>query len=146
MFQDQGRDQLRRYYFESWRKYRAGEALNPFEQSIAQVIAQHPEYHSVFDQPDKFLDKDYLPEMGMTNPFLHLGMHLGIQEQLSTQRPQGILRIYQEMLTKIGDAHEVEHHMMDCLAESLWQAQRSGTAPDESAYLECLENSAASGK
>jgi len=29
--------------------------------------------------------------------------------------------------------------MIECLGRALWEAQRAGTQPDESAYLECLQ-------
>jgi len=34
--------------------------------------------------------------------------------------------------------HAAEHAMIECLGEALWQAQRSGRAPDEAAYLAAL--------
>ena len=73
-----------------------------------------------------------------SNPFLHMGMHIAIREQLSTQRPPGIEAAYKQLLERLGDLHAVEHHMMECLGQAMWEAQRQGTPPDESAYLECL--------
>src|SRR3569623_656089 len=47
----QDRDQLRQVFIESWRKFRADEALQPLEQLIAQAIHAHPEYHALSDRP-----------------------------------------------------------------------------------------------
>jgi hypothetical protein len=75
--------------------------------------------------------------MGETNPFLHMGMHLAIQEQLGGQRPEGILEVYQQLCRRMT-GHAAEHQMMECLGETLWEAQRNGVEPDERVYLERL--------
>jgi len=136
----QDRSQLRRLFFSAWRKHQTREIVEPLEQLIIQIIQQHPEYHSLLENEEAQLDKDYTPEMGQTNPFLHMAMHIGIQEQLASQRPDGITACYSELLRIYSDPHEVEHQMMECLAEMMWQSQRNGAAPDEMAYLECLRN------
>lgn len=136
----QNRDQLRQVYFETWKKYQNQLPLEPLEKMITEVVLQHPEYHDMLENLEGSLHKEYLPEMGESNPFLHMGMHIGIQEQLSTDRPSGIRLLYQQLLNRHKDAHRVEHLMMDCLAEMIWQAQRNQTSPDENSYLECLRN------
>ena len=129
------RNQLRALYFESWRKHQSGEPLEPLEKQIVAVIAQHPEYQRYLDDYEDALTMDFLPEMGETNPFLHMGLHIAIHEQLSTDRPSGIIGIYQQLQLRYGDTHAAEHQMIDCLAETLWEAQRNGKAPDEKRYL-----------
>ncbi len=136
----QNRDQLRQVYFETWRKYQNHLPLEPLEKMIAEVVVQHPEYHALLENPEGSLSKDYLPEVGESNPFLHMGMHIGIREQLTTNRPAGIRTVYQQLLKRHQDAHAVEHLIMECLAEMIWQAQRNQLAPDEVRYLECLHN------
>jgi len=132
------RTALRRFYAESWRKARANEPLETLEQQIATVISEHPEYQRYFESTDESLDRDFSPESSESNPFLHMGMHLALREQLATGRPVGIRELWPRLLKKIGDAHEVEHRMMECLAQALWEAQRSNRMPDEASYLECL--------
>jgi len=123
---------------ESWRKHQAKEAMEPLEKVIAQVVEQHPEYHAFLEQGESALGRDFHPADGETNPFMHMGMHIAIHEQLSTQRPEGITAAYQSLLVRMGNPHEVEHRMMDCLAEALYQAQMQNRLPDESAYLDCV--------
>ena len=84
------------------------------------------------------LDEEFLPEAGQTNPFLHMGLHLGLREQVATDRPQGIATIFSTLASKLGDPHDAEHRMIECLAETLWEAQRDGRPPDEVLYLERL--------
>lgn len=133
------RNQLRRYYIDVWHKAQHDQPLEPLERIVADTIQLHPEYQSILSDPDKALGREYLPGSGESNPFMHMGMHIAIHEQLNTNRPTGIRDIYQRLCARHGDAHEAEHRMMECLAEMIWQAQRQGTAPDESLYLKRLE-------
>ena len=132
------RNQLRKMFFASWQKFQSGDAMEPLEQMIAQIIQQHPEYHILLRDEDAHLDKDYTPEMGETNPFLHMSMHIAIVEQLSIDRPAGIKNLYQQLLSKYGDSHVVEHHIMECLGQMMWEAQRNQAMPDDQQYMECL--------
>ncbi len=131
---------MRQFFIDSWRKHSQGQPLEPLEALIAMVIEQHPEYHPLLNDPDACLSRDYLPEMGETNPFLHMGMHIAIQEQLATGRPAGIQAIHHTLRQKLQSDHEAEHAMMDCLAEMMWQAQKNQTPPDENDYLDCLRD------
>ena len=132
----QDRHELRKMYADAWQKHVDGQPMSPLESLIAGVVAQHPEYQEVLTGGD--LDKDYTPEGGQTNPFLHMGLHLGIREQVATDRPPGIAKIYQQLAARDGDPHAAEHRMIDCLAETLWEAQSANRAPDEALYLERL--------
>ncbi len=122
----------------AWEKHREQVPMEPLEQLIAAVIQQHPEYHRYLESPDDVLDRDFTPEGGQTNPFLHMGMHISLQEQISADRPAGISALYRKLTKKTGDPHASEHRMMECLGQVLWEAQRSNRMPDEQAYLACL--------
>ena len=130
------RDQSREYFLRVWHKMNSGEALQPLEAVIARVIGDHPEYHGSLNAPHGVLERDFDGADGRTNPFLHMGLHIAIVEQLQTDRPGGIRQAYQQLLSASGDdSHAVEHRMMECLARSLWQAGAEGGAPDERSYL-----------
>lgn len=132
------RNQMRRFFTEAWRKARAGEELIPLERMLAGIIQQHPEYQPLLESAEGVLEKDFLPDFGETNPFLHMGMHISLQEQVATDRPPGIRQLYQQVVRQVGDDHEAEHRMMECLGRMLWEAQRENRLPDEQAYLRCL--------
>jgi len=132
----QDRRELRTMYAQAWQKHLQGGPLSPLEAQIAAVVADHPEYHYAVTGGD--LDRDYTPEGGRSNPFLHMGLHLGLREQVATDRPPGIAAIYRDVRARLGSEHEAEHRMIDCLAETLWEAQRQDQAPDEHRYLERL--------
>ena len=130
------RNELRKMYKDAWQKRCDESPLTPLEAQISDVVEWHPEYHG--DVTSDELDKDYTPDGGQTNPFLHMGLHLGIREQVATNRPAGISGIFATLAAKLGDAHAAEHQMIDCLAETLWEAQSQNTAPDEHNYLQRL--------
>ena len=132
----QDRHELRKMYADAWRKQVAGQPMSPLEAQIAAVVAEHPEYHDAVTGED--LDREYTPEGGRTNPFLHMGLHLGVREQVATDRPAGIRKLFETLAASKGSAHNAEHAMIDCLAETLWEAQSKNSLPDESAYLERL--------
>ena len=138
MFQ-QSREALRHTYYTAWKKAQDHLPLTPLEQQIVTIIAQHPEYHPIFQQPDRYLYQDYLPEFGETNPFLHMGLHLALQEQCNTNRPAGIQKIHQTLCQQLGETHAAEHKMMAVLAESLHEAQRNNQPPDEQRYVQALQ-------
>jgi hypothetical protein len=137
MFANASREELRRRYVTAWQRRRAGLPLEPVDAQIADVIALHPEYHALLEAPDA-LTGEFTVEQGLINPFLHMGLHLGVREQIATNRPAGVREIHATLARRLGDPHEAEHRMADLLAEILWNAQRAGRAPDEAAYLERL--------
>ena len=140
MIYGQNRDQLRGIWFEAWDNFINKQTLIPLHQELVNIIQLHPEYKIIFEKPDDYLGKEYLPEFGETNPFLHLSMHQGIHEQLSSNRPSGIREIFNSLCLQYGDPHLTEHAMMEGFAETLWQAQRTGTLPDENEYLKRINN------
>lgn len=138
IFGGQNRDQLRRMYLETWRKFTQRAPLEPLEAQVAAVIAEHPEYVPWLEKGDAALGAEFTPESGRQNPFLHMGLHLAIRDQVATDRPPGIAGIHQSLTKRHGDPHAAEHAMLESLAETLWESQRHGRPPDEQAYLERL--------
>ena len=137
------REQMRRAFYTAWQKKLAAqtsqsaEPLQPLEELLAQIISEHPEYHQLLSDNTQ-LNKEWFPEAGETNPFLHMSMHLTIREQISTNSPAGISTAYQNLLNKLKDQTETEHAMMECVGEMLWQAQRNNTQPDFNHYIKCV--------
>jgi hypothetical protein len=133
----QDRNELRRLYSDAWGKSRRGELLSPLEAQIAQVIDEHSEYQSLIE--NLRTDAEFLPEQGQSNPFLHMGLHLALRDQVKTNRPAGIRSVFEQLSATVADRHAVEHAMLECLAESLWEAQQNHAMPDEERYLERLK-------
>ncbi len=132
------RDEARQFMIDAWAKYRAQAPLTPLERIAAGLVALHPEYHAILEQPDRHRDRDFQPETGDVNPFLHLSLHLAVAEQLSIDQPPGIRAHYERLRVARGDEHAALHAVLECLGEVIWHAQRHGTAPDAASYLDCL--------
>lgn len=131
------REQVRRFFCEAWRKHRERQILEGAEVTAADLIEQHPEYHSLLENPDAAVEQEFTPENGQMNPFLHLSLHLAIADQISIDQPAGIRAIY-DILRQRLDVHETEHVILECLAETLWRSQRDGKPMDAVYYLESL--------
>ncbi|HED17533.1 MAG TPA: DUF1841 family protein [Gammaproteobacteria bacterium] len=134
----QDQEQLRMQYYRAWEKHRSGEVLEPLESLLADIIVMHPEYHQTIEALGQEED-DSTTATDQHNPFLHMGLHIALLEQVQTNRPDGIAAIYNKLLNKHQNEHLVQHLMIDCLAEALWQGQHSPGGPDENQYKECLE-------
>jgi hypothetical protein len=137
MFSDD-RKTHRQVMVDAWAKARNGLPLEPLEAQIVQIVQMHPEYRAALDEPEATLDRDWLPENGDTNPFLHLGLHLAVLEQIGLDRPAGIRKLHAHLVAATGTAHAADHRVIDCLAEALWRAQRDGKPFNEKAYLKCI--------
>ncbi len=131
---------VRMFFFNVWDKSVNGVALEGLEKIAYSIILEHSEYHKILKNKDKYLTFHWPPEAGETNPFLHLSMHMSIMEQLSIDQPRGICDLYSQLCVKIGNEHEAQHEVMECLAEMLWQAQYTKNQPDANIYLECLRS------
>lgn len=133
------REQVRALFFETWRKYRGGETLAGMETIALGAVLLHPEYHRVLDAPERHRDQEYFPELGETNPFLHLSLHVALEEQLTIDQPAGVRERFSLIVRKTADRHAALHAAIDCLAEMIWRSQRDRAPPDATAYLGCLE-------
>jgi hypothetical protein len=132
------RDEARRFLIDAWAKYRAAQPLSDLEQKAVALIAIHPEYHALLEDADAHVARDYRPEQGEINPFLHLSLHLAVAEQLAIDQPPGILAQFDRLRIARDDEHAALHAIVECLGEVVWQAQRTGTGPDATLYLDCL--------
>jgi hypothetical protein len=133
------RDQARQFLFDAWAKFKQAAALSDLEKIAVEVLQMHPEYHAIFNVPEQYLQQAYFPEMGVTNPFLHISLHLSVIEQISIDQPTGIKALHAALREQHADEHSAYHDVMDCLAETLWQAQRDNTGPDGVHYLQLLQ-------
>lgn len=133
MFYSNQISEIRKFYIQAWQKYQNHLELTGLEIQICEVIKGHPEYHQWLS--DQHLDTHFHPEIQGSNPFMHMGLHLALIEQIQTDRPQGIREIYQKLLKQYPSSHDVEHAMIEILAYQLWDAQKNQQAPDEKQYL-----------
>ena len=131
------REQLRAHrqiFWDAWHKAQANLPINALEVRIARVIEMHPEYHHFFDDMESFLERDFQVDDGM-NPYLHLSLHLALEEQLATKHPPEAARAMDQLVSvKKMDRHDALHKLLEVLAETVYYAQRAGQEPDVEAY------------
>lgn len=132
------RDQARQFLFDAWAKFQQQVGLTDLEKIAVGVIEMHPEYHAILDAPERNMDQQYFPEMGETNPFLHLNLHLSVLEQIKINQPIGIQPSYQTLLAHHQDEHLAQHDLLDCLAETIWHSQRNQQPLDSNHYLQLI--------
>jgi hypothetical protein len=126
-------------YRSAWRKFKTQQTLSPLDRQIVAVISEHPEYRVIVESAAADL-ANYSPRSGQLNPWLHMGLHLAIREQVATDRPAGIAEVHARLASQAGGAHEAEHRMLETLATAMFDAQRSGKPPDEAVYLDRLRS------
>ena len=134
---DPSRDQARQFFLDAWLKYRNRDVLTQLETLAADLVAHHPEYQPLLEDADA-VHKDFSPEDGQINPFLHLSLHLAIEEQLSINQPPGIRDAFEQCQARHGDRHAALHDVLECLGETLWRAQRDKAPLDGRAYVDCV--------
>lgn len=137
------RDEVRAFFFDAWAKFKVKQTLTDLEKIALGVMHMHPEYHAILNATEQFKHQEYFPEFGETNPFLHMSLHLSILEQISINQPIGIADIYEKLKLKHQNEHDLEHKaqhdILECLGESIWQAQRNNTALDANNYVQLLQ-------
>lgn len=140
------RDQVRRFFTEAWQKRRAHLPASALEVMAADIAELHPEYHGLLESGEDALAREWTPLGGETNPFLHLSLHLAIEEQLSIDQPPGVRARFAELLVRHdGDRHDALHDVLECLGEMLWRAGQNQAPPDAAAYLACMGRAAGRG-
>jgi len=132
----QDRSKQREFLASAWQKHITAQTLEPLELQLALIVQKHPEYHALIND----ISLEYFPEQGKTNPFLHINLHLALQDQLALNQPIGINDIYKKLIVIHSDIHEVEHMMMECIAEMIFNSQKNNTALDQDNYLVNLKN------
>jgi hypothetical protein len=132
------REEARRFLTDAWMKHRAGQPLEGLERAVCGIVALHPEYHALLEDPARNIERDWTPESGQANPFLHLSLHLAVAEQLAIDQPPGIRAEFERLRALKTDEHAALHALLECLGEVIWQSQRLGVPPDAKLYLDCL--------
>jgi len=124
----------RQIFWDAWQKTQANLPLNALEVRIARVIALHPEYHYFFNDREDFLERDFQVDDGM-NPYLHLSLHLALEEQAATRHPPEMAKALEHLMIGRGmERHDALHKILEVLAETVFYAQKAGGEPDVLTY------------
>ena len=135
------REQVRRFFCDAWRKHLQRNVVEGAEATAIDIILRHPEYHALLEDEQAAVEREFTPEGGQMNPFLHLSLHLAIHEQVSIDQPPGIRLAFEQLRARM-DPHAAEHVLLECLGETIWKAQRNGQAMDAAAYVDAVRRKA----
>lgn len=135
------RDQVRRFFCDAWQKHLQRSIVEGAEATAIDIMLRHPEYHALLASGEEALSRDWTPEGGAMNPFLHLSLHLAIAEQISIDQPPGVRAAWQKLAARL-DPHAAEHVILECLGETIFRAQQVGGGMDALAYVESIERAA----
>ena len=111
---------VRRFFCGVRTKMLSGAPMEAIETLASLWIAEHPEYFDDLADVDAALLRDYDATPGVTNPFLHLSMHLSISEQCSIDQPRGIRQAVELLSRRLDSLHDAHHATMECLGQMLW--------------------------
>ncbi|MFZ9315532.1 MAG: DUF1841 family protein [Burkholderiaceae bacterium] len=132
------KEEVRDFFISVWEKTQMQRPLTPLEGMARDWILAHPEYHDLLSDREEALAQDWSVSRGQTNPFLHLSMHLALEEQVSIDQPPGVRQALMQLSQSLDDRHEAMHQAMECLGAMLHTAQTAGAPPDGQAYIDCL--------
>ena len=135
------RDQVRRFFCDAWQKHLQRSIVEGAEATAIDIMLRHPEYHALLVSGEAALSRDWTPEDGAMNPFLHLSLHLAVAEQISIDQPPGVRAAWQKLAARL-DPHAAEHVILECLGETIFRAQQVGGGMDALAYVESIERAA----
>ncbi len=135
------RDQVRHFFCNAWHKHVNRSVVEGAEATAIDIILRHPEYQALLASGDEAVAKDWTPEGGEMNPFLHLSLHLAVAEQVSIDQPPGVRAAWQKLAARL-DPHAAEHVILECLGETIFRAQQVGGGMDAAAYVESIERAA----
>ncbi len=133
---------VRRFFCQVQNKLQQHQALDPMQTIASEWVLAHPEYQDDLLNEEEAIEATYPPELGRENPFLHLSMHLSIEEQYAIDQPKGVRAALDQLTARLGDKHLAHHAAMESLGLMIWESQRSGLPPDGHQYLERLRASA----
>jgi hypothetical protein len=136
------REQVRDFFITTWDKHQRHGVLTPLETIAAGIVLEHPEYHALLANAETAQAREFPPEDGQTNPFLHMSLHLAIEEQLSIDQPPGIRTAFEALCRRIGDHHKAMHEVLECLGTTMFYALRDNGSPDGVAYLDAIRRRA----
>lgn len=129
----------RKVFFEAWQKELHAKPVTALENIIIDVLKRHPEYQSIFSHQEAFENFQLNNNTHEPNPFFHLSLHVAILEQVQSNRPAGVAEIYKRLLNKYHDQNDVEHKMMEVLAQLLHDAAHTPELiANDQAYLDRL--------
>ena len=135
----------REFIHSLWERVKSNdlEGLSPDELRLARIIKEHEDdFFNQFEFADVMHDHEFDPETE-TNPFLHIFIHLTVENQLAGKEPIEAFQFYNAMRQKKCSHHETIHMIGAILAPmmlSVMHEQEPFNADTYAALLKKYKN------
>jgi hypothetical protein len=108
------------------------------EGRYAEVMLEHEEeYFNQFEMADLTYNYQYDPDTE-ENPFLHIALHVVVENQLEAGQPTEVYQFYDSMRKRKCSHHDAIHLIAALLAPLIVIALQRNGAPDEELYRSLL--------
>lgn len=130
----------RQYMYEIWQHAKANDLdqLSEEEQQIGKLMLEHEEYHNQFEFADALEDYQFDPESGV-NPFLHISIHVIVENQLKSKQPIEAYQFYNSIRRKKVSHHETIHLIGNIFAPLMFQVLKRKEPFDNELYQQLLK-------
>lgn len=130
----------RQRMYEIWQQAKTGnlESLSEEAQLIGKLMLEHEEYHNHFEFADALEDYQFDPENSV-NPFLHITIHVVVENQLKLKEPIEAYQFYNSMRKKKVSHHETIHLIGNILGPLLFQVLKRNEPFDNNLYKRLLK-------
>jgi len=119
-----------------WRGAQEGTLTDQEELRLAKILKDHTEFHQYWSEPvhrsQPLRDQDI-------NPFLHVSLHLIIENQIAQGRPSRAEQLYNREIERGIPRHKVIHHLAGVFSEVLYDTLRRRKPFDQARYLARLQ-------
>ena len=137
------RKMSRHHFHEIWERAKADDLddLTNEEKLLAQIMLEHEdEYLTDFEMADVLDDYEYSPENEEVNPFLHILIHLVIENQLRDREPIEVFQFYNAMQRRGVSRHEIIHLIGYIFIPFLFETLKRNKPFDEEGYRLALKH------
>lgn len=124
-----GRSQKKRIQ-ELWKKVKEEKELSQEDKKLAKILLEHEEYYNLWDAisspPKKIAEQ--------INPYLHVYLHLAIENQIREENPRQVSRY----VSQSSDKHKAIHEIVAIFSEYLFEALKYRKPIDRLKYIQRL--------
>ncbi|MHA2621206.1 MAG: DUF1841 family protein [bacterium JZ-2024 1] len=110
----------RRKVFLVWERHKSGKKLRPDEQELLEILNLHPEWESIYNNPQKYMKHKFDPRKE-EDPFVHILLHQMLRKQMKSKELPEMQGAYDRLKQKKG-AKAAEEIILETFLEEVAKA------------------------
>lgn len=118
-----------------WQKITQEKALSSEDNRLAKILLEHKEYEKIWEKIPANVEK----ETGGVNPYLHVSLHLAIENQIAEENPSQVRRYLSKKLSQGIERHKIIHEIAAIFCEFLFDTLKYRRPFDRAGYIKRLE-------